>query len=76
MCEDMCKDLFNSQTRLISEPSPLAHSKAVKNPVEIEGMRLAHVSSLFGVSLTSASLFLSSQNPGTEAGGRAGCFQQ
>ncbi|KAK2558538.1 Xaa-Pro aminopeptidase 1 [Acropora cervicornis] len=30
-------------TRLISEPSPLAHSKAVKNPVEIEGMRQAHI---------------------------------
>jgi len=31
------------KTRLISEPSPLAHSKAVKNPVEIEGMRQAHI---------------------------------
>ncbi|XP_015747248.1 PREDICTED: xaa-Pro aminopeptidase 1-like, partial [Acropora digitifera] len=43
MCEDMYNDLLNSQTRLISEPSPLAHSKAVKNPVEIEGMRQAHI---------------------------------
>ena len=32
------------QTHLISDPSPIAHSKAVKNAVEIEGMKQAHVS--------------------------------
>lgn len=35
---------FLLQTHLISDPSPLARSKAVKNSVEIEGMRQAHVS--------------------------------
>ena len=32
------------QTHLISDPSPLARSKAIKNAVEIEGMKQAHVS--------------------------------
>ena len=32
------------QTHLISDPSPLARNKAVKNAVEIEGMKQAHVS--------------------------------
>ena len=36
--------LFLLQTHLISDPSPLARSKAVKNSVEIEGMKQAHVS--------------------------------
>nr|XP_058958325.1 xaa-Pro aminopeptidase 1-like isoform X1 [Pocillopora verrucosa] len=31
------------KTQLISDPSPLASSKAVKNAVEIEGMREAHI---------------------------------
>lgn len=31
------------KTHLISDPSPLARSKAVKNSVEIEGMRQAHI---------------------------------
>lgn len=31
------------KTHLISDPSPIAHSKAVKNAVEIEGMKQAHI---------------------------------
>lgn len=35
------------QTHLITNPSPLALSKAIKNEVEIEGMKQAHVSNIY-----------------------------
>ena len=35
------------QTHLITNPSPLALSKAIKNEVEIEGMKQAHVSDIY-----------------------------
>lgn len=37
------------QTHLITDPSPLALSKAIKNEVEIEGMKQAHVSKTYAL---------------------------
>ena len=37
------------QTHLITNPSPLALSKAIKNEVEIEGMKQAHVSNTYAL---------------------------
>ena len=39
----LCKTLETAGVQLVSGATPVRHAKAVKNPVEIEGMRQAHL---------------------------------
>ena len=50
------------QTHLITNPSPLALSKAVKNEVEIEGMKQAHVSNTYAL-LTKREINMAAYRP-------------